>query len=166
MAVANFDESLISNAEFLMPFAFTLTHDREAAKDLFQETITRALVNKDKYSFGTNIKAWLYTIMRNIFINNYRKKSRLNIITSDTTNEYFLNVSTTTTVNAAIALLNEKEIHKEIINLPDVFKHPFILHFNGYKYTEISAILNEPLGTIKSRIFFARKLLREQIERF
>lgn len=166
MPVADFEESLLKYSEFLMPFAFTLTHDKEQAKDLYQETITRALFNKEKYNLGTNIKAWLYTIMRNVFINHYRKKNRLGITTIDTTNDFFTNVSTTITSNTAITTIGHKEIETHIYKLPEVFKHPFILHFNGYKYTEISTILCEPLGTIKSRIFFARKILREQIERF
>ena len=67
MATAEFNQLLVNNAEFLKPFAITLTRDSEAAKDLFQETLYRALANKDKYNVGTNIKAWLYTIMRNVF---------------------------------------------------------------------------------------------------
>src|SRR6188472_2106488 len=75
-ASLDFDQMLLSNAESLKPFAVTLTHDTETAKDLFQETLYRALANKEKYNVGTNIKAWLYTIMRNIFINNYRRSVR------------------------------------------------------------------------------------------
>src|SRR6185436_19903160 len=80
MSTVEFNQMLVNNAEFLKPFAITLTRDSEAAKDLFQETLYRALANKDKYSVGTNIKAWLYTIMRNIFINNYRRKVKQNTI--------------------------------------------------------------------------------------
>jgi RNA polymerase sigma factor (sigma-70 family) len=163
---ADFNDSLIINSEFLMPFAFTLTQDKEQAKDLYQETLVRALTNKDKYNFGTNIKAWLYTIMRNIFINGYRKKSRQQSVSNDFVNEFFINSSNAVTVNDAIASINMKEIQKEIINLPDVFKHPFILYFDGFKYAEIADMLSEPLGTIKSRIFLARKLLRAHIERY
>jgi RNA polymerase sigma factor (sigma-70 family) len=163
MTIADFNNSLIVNSEFLMPFAFTLTQDKEDAKDLYQETLARALANKDKYNFGTNIKAWLYTIMRNIFINNYRKKSRHKIVVDD---EFYVNSSKATTTNDAIAAINIKDIQREIIELPEDFKHPFVLYFDGFKYTEIAGMLNEPLGTIKSRIHFARKLLRSQLERF
>ena len=72
MPALDFNKTLLLHAEFLKPFAITLTHDSEEAKDLFQETLYRALANKEKYNIGTNLKAWLYTIMRNIFINNYR----------------------------------------------------------------------------------------------
>lgn len=165
MPVADFNHSLLTNAEFLMPFAFTLTNNKEEAKDLYQETLFRALAYKDKYSLNTSIKAWLYTIMRNVFINAYRKKSRQYVVFTDTADAFFINSLQTVTANDAIASINIKEVEKELFKLPDIFKHPFILHCNGYKYTEIASILCEPIGTIKSRIYFARKLLKEQIER-
>jgi RNA polymerase sigma-70 factor (ECF subfamily) len=166
MVVANFNQSLITNAEFLMPFAFTLTHDPEDARDLFQETLFRALSNKDKYNMGTNLKAWLYTIMRNIFINDYRRRSRQQVMSDGTLNDFLTNSPKAVTINAAMATMSIKEIQKAIIDLPDIFKHPFILYVDGYKYNEIAEILHEPLGTIKSRIHFARKLLKAHIERF
>ena len=166
MAIANFNQSLITNAEFLMPFAYTLTHDHEDAKDLFQETVFKALTNKDKYSIGTNISAWLYTIMRNVFINDYRRKSKQRIMFDSTPNDFFINSTKTITVNNAIQSINIKEIQSAIINLPDIFKDPFLLYLDGFKYNEVADMLSEPLGTIKSRIHFARKLLKVQIERF
>lgn len=166
MSAVDFNRALLTNAEFLMPFAFTLTHDQEDAKDLFQETLFRALANEDKYNIGTNIKAWLYTIMRNIFINTYRKKARQQIVFDGTPNEFYINSPKAIAVNNAIASINIKEMQEVITNLPDIFKDPFLLYFEGFKYNEISEMLNEPLGTIKSRIHFARKLLKTQIERF
>ncbi len=166
MAVANFNQSLLTNAEFLMPFAFTLTHNHEDAKDLYQETLFRAFDNKDKYNIGTNIKAWLYTIMRNIFINDYRRKNKQRVLFDTTSNEFFINSTKAVTFNSAISFINIKEIQRLVASLPDIFKHPFLLYCDGYKYNEIAEILSEPLGTIKSRIHFARKLLKTQIERF
>ena len=90
MATLDFNKMLLSNAEFLRPFAITLTRDSETAKDLFQETMFRALANREKYNVGTNIKAWLYTIMRNIFINNYRRKSKQNTVFDNTPNDFLL----------------------------------------------------------------------------
>jgi len=157
---------LLLNAESLKPFAITLTRDSEDAKDLFQETLYRALANEDKYSIGTNIKAWLYTIMRNIFINSYRKKSKQNIVADVSANEFLLNSAKATTANDAVASLNMQEIYKVINNLPEIFKSPFMLHYDGFKYDEIAVMLHEPLGTIKSRIHFARKLLKAQIDHY
>jgi RNA polymerase sigma factor (sigma-70 family) len=164
MSTVEFNQMLVNNAEFLKPFAITLTRDSEAAKDLFQETLYRAISNKDKYHVGTNIKAWLYTIMRNIFINNYRRKAKQQTIFDSTPNEYILNSSPAAVLpNNAESNLRMKDIQLAIHNLPEIFRNPFLLYFDGYKYHEIAEMLEEPLGTIKSRIHFARKLLKEQL---
>ncbi|OYY23207.1 MAG: RNA polymerase subunit sigma, partial [Sphingobacteriia bacterium 35-40-8] len=143
----------------------TLTRDNEAAKDLVQETLFRALANKEKYHIGTNIKAWMYTIMRNIFINNYRRKSKQQTIFDNSTNDFLLDTNQGAVSNEAIAKLNMKEVQEAIHQLPEIFRNPFLLYFDGFKYHEIADMLHEPLGTIKSRIHFARKLLKSQIER-
>ena len=166
MSTVEFNQMLVNNAEFLKPFAITLTRDQEAAKDLFQETLYRALANRDKYNVGTNIKAWLYTIMRNIFINNYRRKVKQNTIFDSTPNDFLLNQNQAVVANAAEVNLRLKDIQEAIHNLPAIFKNPFLLYFDGFKYHEIAEMLGEPLGTIKSRIHFARKLLKTQINRF
>ncbi|AEW03011.1 RNA polymerase subunit sigma [Niastella koreensis] len=165
MSTVEFNQMLVNNAEFLKPFAITLTRDSEAAKDLFQETLFRALSNKDKYSVGTNIKAWLYTIMRNIFINNYRRKVKQNTIFDSTPNDFLINQTQSVVANNAESNLRLKDIQEAIHNLPQIFRNPFLLYFDGFKYHEIAEMLGEPLGTIKSRIHFARKLLKTQIER-
>jgi len=166
MASLEFNQMLVNNSEFLKPFAVTLTRDSEAAQDLYQETLYRALANKDKYNVGTNIKAWLYTIMRNIFINNYRRKAKQNTIFDSTPNDFLLNQAQVSTVNAAESILKLKDIQQAIHHLPEIFRNPFLLYFDGYKYHEIADMLDEPLGTIKSRIHFARKLLKAQVQRF
>ena len=166
MAAIDFNQLLLKNTEFLKPFAVTLTRDNEVAKDLLQETMFRALANKEKYNVGTNIKAWLYTIMRNIFINNYRRKAKQNTIFDSTANEFLLNYNQVTIANAAEGELRIKDIQKAIFGLPEIFRHPFMLYFEGYKYHEIADMLKEPLGTIKSRIHFARKLLKEQLSQY
>ncbi|MGC8751253.1 RNA polymerase sigma factor [Hydrotalea sp.] len=166
MSTIEFNEMLVSNAEFLKPFAITLTKDNEQAKDLFQETLYRAIANQDKYHVGTNIKAWLYTIMRNIFINNYRRKAKQQTIFDSTPNDFLLNINQGAVTNDAIAKLNMKEVQSAIHELPEIFRNPFMLYFDGFKYHEIAEILQEPLGTIKSRIHFARKILKEQITRY
>ena len=166
MSSVEFNELLLNNTEFLKPFAVTLTRDSEVAKDLLQETMFRALANKEKYNVGTNIKAWLYTIMRNIFINNYRRKSKQSTIFDSSPNEFLLNYNQVTTTNAAEGALKMKDMQFAIHRLPEIFRNPFLLYFEGYKYHEIAELLTEPLGTIKSRIHFARKLLKMQISRY
>lgn len=166
MSTLEFNDMLVTNSEFLKPFAFTLTKDNEAAKDLMQETLYKALANREKYNVGTNVKAWMYTIMRNIFINNYRRRSRQQTIFDKTPNDLLLNHAQTAIPNVAEVNLRLKEIQTVLHKLPVLFRHPFEMYFEGYKYNEIAYALNEPLGTIKSRIHFARKLLKEQMTRF
>ena len=166
MAKQEFNTLLLDNAEFLRPFAINLTRDTEAANDLYQETLYKALANKEKYSVGTNIKAWLFTIMRNIFINNYRRKAKQKTIFDHTPNEYLINQNQVSVPNGGESAMRVKEINGAIQSLPEIFKTSFLLYFDGYKYNEIADVLHEPLGTIKSRIHFARKLLKEQITRF
>jgi RNA polymerase sigma-70 factor (ECF subfamily) len=166
MSTTEFNELLLSNANSLKPFAISLTRDNEVAKDLFQETLYKALSNHDKYNAGTNIKAWLYTIMRNIFINDYRRKAKTKTIFDNTADDFLINSGSVTVNNTAETTIQLKEINEAINTLPEIFKTPFLLYFEGFRYHEISEALQEPLGTIKSRIHFARKLLKEQLNRF
>ena len=162
MGAVEFNSLLVNNSEFLRPFAITLTRDQEVAQDLFQETLYRAMANREKYNVGTNIRAWLYTIMRNIFINNYRRRTRRSTVIETTPHQFLLenNKADTFDVESAMKI---KEIMAYIHKLPEIFKQPFILYYEGFRYHEIARILNEPLGTIKSRIHFARKMLKTQI---
>lgn len=166
MSKTNFNEVLLENADFLKPFAINLTRDTEAANDLYQETLYKALANREKYHVGTNIKAWLFTIMRNIFINDYRRKAKQKTIFDNSANDYLINMKQVSVSNNAETDLRMKEITAAIHQLPEIFKIPFQLYFEGYKYQEIADVLAEPLGTVKSRIHFARKLLKERLSRY
>ena len=166
MANTDFNDMLIGNAEFLKPFAVNLTKDKDKADDLYQETLYKALANHEKYNTGTNIKAWLFTIMRNIFINDYRKKAKQNTVFDNSTNEFLINQNQGVIPNNAESTIRLKEIHEAIFQLPDIFKVPFQLYYEGYRYQEIASALAEPLGTVKSRIHFARKLLKEKLSRY
>lgn len=165
MSTTDFTVLLLGNADFLKPFAVTLTKDSEQAKDLFQETMYRALANREKYLAGTNIRAWLFTIMRNIFINNYRRKTKQLLFMDYASNEFLLNYHQTAIGNTAESNLRVKDIQGAVHVLPVIFKKPFQLYFEGFKYYEIADILSEPLGTIKSRIHFARRMLKSQLVR-
>ncbi len=166
MSAKEFNQVLLENADFLKPFAVNLTKDSEAANDLFQETLYKALANQEKYNVGTNIKAWLFTIMRNIFINDYRRKAKQKTVFDNSANDYLINLKQASVSNAAESSLRMKEITEAIHQLPEIFKTPFRLYFDGYKYQEIADVLAEPLGTVKSRIHFARKLLKERLTRY
>ncbi len=149
----------------LNSFAYNLTKNSEDAKDLYQETAFRAITNRDKFRPGTNLKAWLFTIMKNIFINNYRKKVKANTIMDNTDNLYYLNSGKNSIENAADSNILIKELKGMIELLDDSTRIPFLMHYQGFKYQEIADHLSLPLGTVKSRIFFARKDLKAQIAR-
>ena len=159
MSIQEFNSLVMNNSEGLKPFAITLTRDQEAAKDLCQETLYKAFAYRDKYKPGTNIRAWLYTIMRNIFINDYRRNSRKKVV-MDTYKQGISPVAHSSEIS-----LRLKEINGAIHRLPAIFKTACLLYLQGYKYHEIAFALNEPLGTIKSRIHFAKKIIQKQIER-
>jgi RNA polymerase sigma-70 factor (ECF subfamily) len=158
-----FNHKLNTLTSLLHSFAYNLTKNTEDAKDLYQETTYRALFNRDKFQQGTNFKAWMFTIMKNIFINNYRKKSKANTIMDSTDNMYYLNSGATVIENRAESSIMMKELIFMIEELDDSIRVPFLMHYQGYKYQEIADHLDLPLGTVKSRIFFARKELKDLI---
>jgi RNA polymerase sigma-70 factor (ECF subfamily) len=160
MSTIEFSDKFYSLSSVLHSFAYNLTKNTEDSKDLFQETAFRALRNKDKFRPGTNLRAWSFTIMKNIFINNYRKKVKANTIMDSTDNDYYINSGSNAVHNAAESNIMHREISKMVDELEDGIKVPFVMHFQGFKYQEISEHLGLPLGTVKSRIFFARKELK------
>jgi RNA polymerase sigma-70 factor (ECF subfamily) len=163
MTSMEFNTKLNTLTTLLHSFAYNLTKNMEDAKDLYQETAYRALFNRDKFQPGTNFKAWMFTIMKNIFINNYRKKVKANTILDTTDNQYYLNSGNHSTSNAAEGGIMLKELNAMVSALDDSIRVPFTMHFEGFKYQEIADELQLPLGTVKSRIFFARKELKEKI---
>ncbi len=163
MSQPEFYDRFDQMSTLLHSFAYNLTKNIEDAKDLYQETAFRAMTNRDKFRPGTNFKAWLFTIMKNIFINNYRKKTKANTIMDSTDNLYYLNSGSTTIANGAESNIMMKELIKMIDELDDSIRVPFLMHYQGFKYQEIAEHLELPLGTVKSRIFFARKELKEVI---
>lgn len=163
MTTYEFDNNFNKMSSVLNSFAYNLTKNTEEAKDLFQETAFRAMTNREKFRPGTNFKAWLFTIMKNIFINNYRKKVKANTIIDSTENLYYINSGSNTIANSGENNILMKELQSMISALEDGIRIPFIMHYEGYKYQEIAEELDLPLGTVKSRIFFARKALKSTI---
>jgi RNA polymerase sigma-70 factor, ECF subfamily len=158
------NEQLDKISNSLRAFSLKLTGNMDDAEDLYQDTALRIITNADKYHPGTNFKAWAVTIMRNIFINNYRKKIRRNLIIDQTPNNYYLNSGNRSIDNDGESRITFKELFHMVESLPDDFKVPFLMAYQGYKYDEIAEELGSPLGTIKSRIFFARKKLQKLYE--
>jgi RNA polymerase sigma-70 factor, ECF subfamily len=163
MSTLEFNTQFDKLSKVLQSFAYSLTKNVEDAKDLFQETAFRAMTNREKFRHGTNFKAWLFTIMKNIFINNYRKKVKANTIMDSTDNMHFINSGKQTVRNDADSNILMEELIQMISELEDTLKIPFEMHYEGYKYQEIADELDLPLGTVKSRIFFARKELKDKI---
>jgi len=164
MTAIEFNHKLISLEDNLERFAMSLTADREEAKDLLQETYFRALSYREKFVHFTNLKAWAFTIMKNTFINNYRKAQRENTTIDNTKDLYYLNQVQESGINSPEASYTIDEINKKIEELEDEFKVPFKMHNEGFKYKEIAEILNLKIGTVKSRIFFTRKKLMEKLK--
>jgi RNA polymerase sigma-70 factor (ECF subfamily) len=163
MSTLEFDKKLEVLTDSLNAFAYNLTKNSEDAKDLYQETAIRAIVNRDKFRPDTNFKAWTFTIMKNIFINNYRKKLKTNTLIDSTDNLYFINSGNASIDNDAHSNILMDELNRMVGELEENIRVPFLMHYEGYKYQEIADAFNLPLGTVKSRIFFARKALKERI---
>ena len=166
MDAAKFRRELLEVQSELHRFAYKLTADREEANDLLQETSLKALDNMDKYMPDTNFKGWMYTIMRNIFINNYRKVVRDQTFVDRTDNLYHMNQSLEIDTDSTEGNYDIKEIQRAVNSLPSEYRIPFAMHISGFKYREIAEKLSLPLGTVKSRIFFTRQRLQSQLHDF
>ncbi len=161
--VMDISKQLIEYRSSLDAFAYSLTKNVDDAADLFQETALKIIKNGDKYNVGTNFRAWSYTIMRNIFINDYRKKKRRNLLVDSTDNDFYINTNQSGIANSGETKMAFDEIMDSVETLSDDFRIPFLMRYEGYKYDEIANELDLPLGTIKSRIHFARKKLKQMI---
>ncbi len=155
-----FKERLLEIQDNLYNFAYMLTSDKEEAKDLLQDTTLKALDNRDKYIDNINFKGWLFTIMRNIFINNYRRVVRNQTMVDQTEDLFHLNLPQESGFDTPDGSYTIKEINRAIASFAPEYRIPFSMHITGYKYHEIAAYMKLPLGTVKSRIFFARQRLQ------
>lgn len=160
----DFQKNVLMNSSHLKYYALSLTSDEQDAKDLTQETIYKALKKENSYLTDKNLKSWLFTIMKNTFINQYRRdKYRRRILTEFgdllvsriQLNENEINID---------LFVMRKDIDSALERLDEKYSFPFMLFYKGYKYKEIAEQLNLPLGTIKSRIYFARKILMEDLK--
>jgi len=131
---------------------------------LLQETFVKAITYRDKFEENTNLKAWTFTIMKNTFINNYRRNVKANTTFDNTEDLYYLNLNQESSFETPDSEFSVKEIQKKIDELSNEFKEPFLMHTQGYKYKEIADKLNLKIGTVKSRIFFTRKKLMTKLK--
>ena len=158
MVSKNFQSKLLEIQNNMLNFAYTLTSNRDDAYDL--------LDNEEKYVDNVNFKGWVFTIMRNLFINNYRKASRKATITDDSEDLYLLNLPQDSGYETPDGSLAVQEIHRVIDSFTDDYRVPFSMHLSGYKYAEIAEKTGLPLGTVKSRIYFARQRLQAELKDF
>ncbi len=166
LAAAVLRKQLIDLQDNMLNFAFLLTSNREDARDLLQDTTLKVLDNQDKFAEDTNFKGWVFTIMRNIFINNYRRLVRNQTMVDQTEDLYHLNLPQESGFSTPDGAFNVKEIAKAINSFADEYRIPFTMHIAGYKYNEIADSMHLPLGTVKSRIYFARQKLQILLKEF
>ena len=163
MTTETFQDKLLSIQRNLLNFAYTLTSNREDAYDLLQDTTLKALDNEDKYVENTNFKGRVFTIMRNLFINNYRRQARSAVFVDSSDDLYILNFSQESGIESPEGSVAAHEIISILSTFSDDLRVPFSMFLSGYKYSEIAQTVGLPLGTIKSRIFMARRKLRDSL---
>ena len=166
MTALEFGYNISKSTKSLKPIAIRLTKNVEEAEDLIQETVLKAFTNRDKFTEGTNLKAWLYTIMKNTFITNYQRMVRRNTFIDTSDNLHYIHSNNNIIENLAYSNFALKDINRAIENLDDTYKIPFMMHFRGFKYFEIAEKLDIPIGTVKNRIHIARQELKKRLKKY
>jgi RNA polymerase sigma-70 factor (ECF subfamily) len=165
-SATDFTTQVMSFRDGLRYFALSLTRNEEDSNDLVQETMLKAFTYKDRFQENTNLKAWLYTIMKNIFINNYRRNVKAKTILDHSPNTYYINLPQNSKSVDPDSQLSFKEIAENLNKLDIEYRIPLTMYFEGFKYKEIADELNLPIGTVKSRIFLARKQLMSTLKEY
>lgn len=166
MRPTTFQTKLLAIQSNLLNFAYSLTSNREDAMDLLQDTTLKVLDNEDKYVENTNFKGWAFTIMRNLFINRYRQNARSAVVVDRSDDLYQLNYSQDSGIETPEGAVETKDIKAVINSFSEEYRVPLSMFISGYKYAEIADRVGVPLGTIKSRIFIARKRLQEALAEY
>lgn len=166
MGSKSFQSKLLEIQNNMLNFAYTLTANRDDAYDLLQDTTLKVLDNEEKYVDNVNFKGWVFTIMRNMFINNYRKASRKVTVSDQSEDKYLLNLPQDSGYETPDGSMAVQEIHRVINSFSDDYRVPFSMHLQGYRYAEIAEETGLPLGTVKSRIYFARQRLQTELQEF
>ena len=164
MTAIEFNTRITQEKTSLKSFALSLTHNIDDALDLLQDTYVKAITYREKFEDSTNLKAWLFTIMKNTFINAYRRNRKTKQLISKGDEIALNRAFKQNSYDHCESRMNAKEIIRQIETLEDQYKVPFTRYYTGYKYEEIAHEMNLPLGTIKSRIFIARKILMESLK--
>jgi RNA polymerase sigma-70 factor (ECF subfamily) len=160
---ASLIEKTLQMDSHLRQYAVSLTMNLDDAEDLLQDTYLKVIQNENSYKEDTNLKAWVITIMKNTFINNYRRKQRSKVFIDQSEDLLYLSNSVSSNEDNADMHLYYTEINKKIQEKKEEQKKPFEMFIDGYKYQEIADEMNISIGTVKSRIFFMRKRLMEEL---
>ena len=163
MTRTQFQSNLQEVQENLRRYALKLTQDTNDADDLVQDTSLRALTHRDKFVSDINFKGWMMTIMYNIFLNNQDRVERRRKIFDTTVDILNVPLVTEGGYSTPDGAMNIREIYSAIDNLSEHTRTPFKMFLSGYKYSEIAEKIGIPEGTVKSRIFFARKELQKTL---
>lgn len=158
-----FNLQVAHQEKHLMHFAIHFAHSIEDARDLVQDTMLKAIVNYQKFKGGTNLNAWLYTILKNTFINYYRKASGVKAMVKTSDEVSSADLFYSSRVNEGLQRFVRSDTQKALDTLPNEYYNPFMMYFEGYKYYEIAERLAIPIGTVKTRIHLARKALKKAL---
>ena len=163
MTNLEFEQELTHHKPILFSFTLKLTQNYHDAQDLFQDAASRGFRYRLRFEMGTNFRAWMSTIIRNIFINNFRARQRKRTVNEPIETFLFSIENQNSVANHGEMNMRIQEIYSMLDELKDLYAIPFIMHYKGYVYKEIAQHLSLPIGTVKSRLHTARKLLQEKI---
>ncbi|PHN06980.1 RNA polymerase sigma factor [Flavilitoribacter nigricans] len=163
MTSIEFNSELKNTQDKLFGFALKLTKDYQDAQDLFQDAVTRGFRYSNGFETGTNFRAWMSTIIRNTFINKCRSAKRKRTVSEPIENLAYALEGQNPLVNQGEMNMRIQELYQSLDQLNDIYRIPFMMHFQGYEYKDIAEELNIPIGTIKSRLHTARQQLKDII---
>lgn len=166
MTQIEFNNMVNSHSNTLKMHALNFTKDVEDANDLVQDTMLKAIRFYNNFEEGTNFKGWLFVIMKNTFINNYRKIAKSKTLITQEDDISSTNLMYSSEKNGSISKMIVDDIQKALNHIPEVYSVPFVKYFEGFKYYEIADELGIPLGTVKTRIHVAREMLKKYLKTY
>ncbi len=161
MEILNFKCDIYQYKQSLIERAIAYTHDEDDAEDLVQDTFIKAFRFYSSFQQGTNVRAWLFTILKNTFLNHYYKSKRKRELVDNDGDLSYAQLASSASVNGGTSKFMIDDIQMALLMLPEDCRFCFCRYFEGFKYHEISAELGIPLGTVKTKIHTARIILKK-----
>jgi len=161
-----FSRMIKEHSPSLRIHALRYTKNEDDADDLVQDTMIKAIRFYENFEEGSNIKGWLFIILRNTFINDYRKNIKKRAIITQTEEISSQDLAISASDNKAPGTFIMGDIQMALSSIPEMYSVPFIKHFEGHKYQEIADEFNMPIGTVKTRIHVARELLKKYLKTY